>query len=141
MKRTIILVLAGPILSSCTTTRVDDHSYRLNDSPPSVQHVTYNTHTTTIKQTPPESPKPKTIGEIDREFLQYKQNTKIYQTPPASIPPFHKYYPSQELEPTPKPKPIGYMVDPELCYNPAPGVYIPRSSSHYFQPKPIYAQP
>lgn len=85
MKKVILLAVPSLFMIGCTSTRIDDHSYRLNSSPPNVV-TTYNRNTTNntthnyAQQTErcfKEHPNKQTVLREDREYLQFLQEDPI----------------------------------------------------------------
>jgi hypothetical protein len=68
----VSFLFLSSLLTGCTTTRIDDHSYHYNDKP-AVNHTTNiiykgNTHN---------EPSPSSRPQSDQEFLQYKQDQDV----------------------------------------------------------------
>lgn len=64
----IIALLPLVVLSSCTTTRVDDHSYHYSSTQPSNTSYVYHTNTEEHQVLPRPS-----IQQQDQEYIQYQQ--------------------------------------------------------------------
>lgn len=80
MKKVIILTLVSGLTASCTSTRIDDHSYHHNDNPAPPVKIVNNNYINSAPATP--APRvnnyynyqtPRNVYQDDQDFLQYQQ--------------------------------------------------------------------
>jgi hypothetical protein len=85
MKKLILLSLLSSLSVSCTSTRVDDHSYHYNDSPAHRNAAPVNVVNNYINNSSApavrhiyEAPKPQPRPyQEDEDFLQYRQEPQV----------------------------------------------------------------
>lgn len=127
MKNTLALLVLG-LLSACTTTRVDDHSYHHNDTPPA-QNITYST--TVIKRVDAPAPPRPTFQQQDQEYIQYQQEPPARQSSYV-VPSTYNYAPTTYNNYA---APVAYYSQPR------PQIGYCAQPTYYPRPQPVYCRP